>query len=99
MRENLHILVEMARHDPAVIMGFLLIGTFAVLFIHIELKMREVGYKPNPFTRPSEYHALPFEYLRIRVKHGWSPWPAYLIWPCLAFGVALLVFGVAHLPD
>jgi hypothetical protein len=99
MGENLHMVLEVARHDPALVLGFLLVALYAALFIHIELKMREAGYKPNPFTHAIEYHGLPLEYLRIRQKYGWSPWPAYLTWPCLVTGCVLVILGVVWLPN
>jgi hypothetical protein len=87
----------MARHDPWVIGGFLLLGMFAVLFFHVQVKMREIGYKTIPlFAKASDWE-LPRLYLRVRTKHNWSPWPVYLMWPCLAFGLFLLVFGFFRL--
>jgi len=95
----MHMLLEMARHDPAAVLGFLLLGAYSILFIHIQFKMRDAGYDAYPLLwRPKDW-GLPFEYLKIRAKHGWSPWPAYLVWPCLIAGVILLVFGLFHLPD
>jgi MFS superfamily sulfate permease-like transporter len=37
------------------------------------------------------------QYLKVRSRHGWSPWPAYLLWPCLLAGVFSLVFGLFRL--
>jgi hypothetical protein len=89
----------MARHDPLVILGFLLIGAFSVLFVHIQFKMREAGYRTYPLvSRPSDWR-LPAEYLRIAKKRGWSPWPVYLMWPCLIVGIVLLIVGVSRLSD
>jgi len=84
----------MARHDPLVILGFLLIGAFAVLFFHVQFKMREAGWSAyTVFVSPQKL-SLPIEYLKIRKQRGWSPWPAYLILPCLLAGIVLLVVGV-----
>jgi hypothetical protein len=89
----------MLRHNPAPGFGFVLLFTFAVLFAHIQFKIREVGYQTYPmFARPRDC-GLPMEYLKVRAKYGWSPWPAYLVWPCLAAGIILLVAGVMHLAD
>jgi hypothetical protein len=99
MRDNLRILAEMTRHDPRVVMGFLLIGTFSVLFVHIQFKMRSVGYKTYPMvSRPSDW-GLPAEYLKIRSRNGWPPWPVYLLLPCLLLGITALVTGLFLLPD
>ena len=99
MRQSLHLISEVLRDDPGLALGLALVASAVALFIYIELRMRDIGYKPSPFTKPIKYHNLPFEYLRVRARRGWSPWPAYLIWPCLIVGLLLLVFGVAHLPD
>lgn len=93
----MHNVLYMVRHDPLAIVGFLLLGASAVLFVHIQFKMRQVGYKTYPpFARPYDW-TLPLEYLRIRSKHGWSPWPAYLAWPCLGIGILVLVLGLFRL--
>jgi hypothetical protein len=84
--------------DPVAVLGFVLIGAFAVLFIHIQFKMRGIGYKTYPvFSRGLYDLSLPAEYLKVRAKHGWSPWPLYLMWPCLIVGLAALVFGLSRL--
>jgi hypothetical protein len=81
-------------HYPAAIIGFLLILGSAFLFVHVQFKMRSVGYKTYPlFTRPGDY-ALPLEYLKIRSQHGWSRWPVYLILPCFLLGFALVAIGM-----
>lgn len=87
LRENLRAIIEMARHDPPAILEFLLIGAFAVLFFHVQLKMQKVGYKAYDVLVSSRKWRLPAEYLRIRKQWGWSPWPAHLIWPCLLAGI------------
>jgi hypothetical protein len=98
-RENLRVIIDMAQHDPLAILGFLLIATSSVLFIQIQFKMREIGYKTYPmFNRPIDW-ILPAEYLRVRRRQGWSPWPAYLVWPSLVFGMVALVVGLFRLRD
>ncbi len=87
----------MTRHDPAAVLGFAFLGASGVLFIHIQLKMREAGYRTYPGVHGRNDYRLPFEYLRIRAKCGWSAWPAYLVWPCAVAGIILLVFDVFHL--
>jgi hypothetical protein len=97
MRESVHAVLYMARHDPLAILGLLLVCTFAVLFTHVQFKMRAVGYKTYPaFARPYDW-TLPAEYLKVRSKHGWSPWPVYLMWPCLVVGIIILVIGLFRL--
>jgi hypothetical protein len=83
-------------HYSFAVVGFVLIFGSAFLFIHMQFKMRAVGYKTYPlFTRPSDY-ALPLEYLRVRSKYGWSPWLVYLMPTFFLGGVALLLFGVSR---
>jgi hypothetical protein len=99
MHDNVRILFYMTRHHPMVVLGFLLIGTFSVLFVHIQFKMRSIGYKTYPLrSRPSDW-GLPAKYLKVRSQNGWSPWPAYLLWPSLALGLVSLVVGLFHLHD
>jgi hypothetical protein len=61
--------------------------------------MRSIGYNTNPmFTRPSDW-GLPAKYLKVRSEHGWSPWPAYLLWPSLILGIVSLVVGLFRLQN
>jgi hypothetical protein len=99
LQENLRAIVEMARHDPMALLGFLLIGAFAVLFFRVQFKMQKAGYKTYDVFVSSRKYGMPTEYLRIRKQHGWSPWPAYLLWPCLLAGIALLIAGLLRLQD
>jgi hypothetical protein len=57
------------------------------------LKMSQAGIKIAYWRFEGKYK-LPVEYLRVRKERGWSPWPAYPIWPFLALGVAALLGGV-----
>lgn len=99
MTEAFRAFVEMTCDDPMVVLGFALLGTFSVLFVHILFKMRSVGYNTNPlFSRPSDW-ALPAEYLKLRAQHGWSPWPVYLLWPSLILGIGSLVIGLFRLQN
>jgi hypothetical protein len=36
IRENLRAIAYMAKYDPLAILGFVLVGVFAVLFFHIQ---------------------------------------------------------------
>lgn len=90
--QNWQTIVEMARHDPAAVAGFLLIGASSVLFFPIAMKLSRAGHSIS-----ANGLGVPFTYLKVRAKHDWTPWPAYLSWLCLIAGVALLVFGAFHL--
>jgi hypothetical protein len=98
---NFQSIVYMAQHDPAVIAGLLLIGGAGVLFIHIQLKMIRAGYKTSYafFGKPLSMNGwdMPVQYLKLRAKHDWSPWPAYLLVPCVVLGIVVLVFGLFRL--
>ena len=96
-------ITEMLRHDPALVFGFLLVGLSVVLYNHMQMNMVREGYKPSysffmPPVSAKVWTSLT-EYWRVRSKHGWSPWPAYLICPSFFVGVALLFFGMFHLAD
>jgi hypothetical protein len=94
MHESFHIISYMVRHDPLAVGGFVLMCSFSVLFVHVQFKMREIGYKTYPmFSRPSDW-GLPAKYLRVRKQYGWSPWPVYLMLPCLLLGLVALVVGL-----
>ncbi|HXQ24859.1 MAG TPA: hypothetical protein VN822_00485 [Candidatus Acidoferrales bacterium] len=99
MQESAHALFDMAMHDPLAIFGLLLIGAFVVLFTHIQFKMRGIGYKTYPLFARGYDWTLPAEYLKVRRKQGWSPWPAYAMWPCLVLGIVALVAGLFRLFD
>jgi len=96
MRGNLHQALYLVKHDPVAVAGFLLIGGFAVLWFHIQLKMVRAGYKTSGQVLLFGWDT-PMQYLKVRSRHDWSPWPAYLLWPCLLAGVIGLVFGLFRL--
>lgn len=98
--EQIRTIVYFTRHDPAAVIGLLLIGGAGVLFAHIFLNMVRIGYKlPNTFFGIKNLvWTLPAAYLRMcSHEKQWSPWPAYLIWPCGIVGIVLLVIGLFRL--
>ena len=101
MDETYRAIKYMLEHDPSVIVGLLLIGLASFLFMQIQLRMLKLGYKSYTFFRlsPTSKNGwdMPAEYLRVRGKQGWSPWPVYLLWPTLLGGLAALVFGMFRL--
>lgn len=97
--ENLRAIAYMARHDPLPILGFCLLGASGVLYFHMLLKMSRAGFDVNSFWRASFKHKLPSNYLKIGTERGWSPLPAYLIWPCALLGVVALISGLFLLHD
>lgn len=101
MQNEIQALSYMAKHDPAVVAGFLLIGSSSVLYFHVQLKMVRAGYKTSFDVLRGPLSAKGLEtstqYLKVRAKHGWSPWPVYLFLPFLLAGMGLLVFGLFRL--
>lgn len=101
MRNEFQSLSYMVKHDPAVVAGFLLIGSSSLLYIHVQLKMVRAGYKTSldvlrgPLS--AKGLATPAQYLKVHAKQGWSPWPVYLFLPCLLAGIGLLVLGLFRL--
>lgn len=92
MREILSPIVYFWRHDPAAIIGLLFIAGGTFLYFHIQLKMIRAGY-------PLRANALetPAQYLKVYARNGWSPWPAYLLGPCILLGIVLLILGLFRL--
>ena len=76
--------------------GFLLLGLIFVPHNIILRRLRDVGYKTEPFdwTVNGKLN-LPIEYLKIRKQHGWSPWPVYSMALMLLIGVGLILLGLA----
>lgn len=91
----------MVRHDPIVIAGLLLLGTAAILFVHVQLKMIRAGYKTSYifFGKPLSANGwdTPLQYLKVRAKHAWSPWPVYFLAPCAILGILALILGLFRL--
>jgi hypothetical protein len=101
MQNEIQALSYMAKHDPAVVAGWVLLGSSSVLYIHVELKMVSAGYKTSfDFLRgplSSKGLETPTQYLKVHAKHGWSPWPVYLFLPFLLAGIGLFLFGLFRL--
>jgi hypothetical protein len=91
---------SMVRHDPMVVLGFILIGASAVLTFRLYRKLLEVGEDTSHLLMRIPNTAawtVPRVYLKARSKHGWSPWPAYAMWLSLVSGIMLLVAGLFKL--
>jgi hypothetical protein len=102
MQNEIQALSYMAKHDPAAIAGWVLIGCSSVLYFHVELKMVKAGFKTSfdvlrgPLSSKGAFPTFT-QYLKACSKQSWSPWPVYLFVPCLLAGIGLLVFGIFHL--
>jgi hypothetical protein len=101
MQSDIQALLYVAKHDPAVIAGFLLIGSSSLLYIHVQLKMVRAGYITSfdilSGALSKRGREGPAQYLKVCAKESWSPWPVYLFLPCMLGGIGLLVFGLFRL--
>jgi hypothetical protein len=94
MDENFIMIWYMLHKYSLEVSGFMLFGVSGMLLAHIQLKMLKLGHKfPYAKYLTKSNWDIRGEYLRIRSQHGWSPWPAYLIWPAAATGVLFLLLG------
>lgn len=102
MQNEIQALSYMAKHDPAAVAGWVLIGCSSVLYIHVELKMVKARYKTSfdvlrgPLSSKGAFHTFT-QYLEVCGKQRWSPYPVYLFLPCLLVGIGLLLFGLFRL--
>ena len=94
MRENVNIILYVVRHNLLLLSGLGLDAVFLLLLAYIKSKLKDSGYGTAPFFfHPGDWE-LPADYRAVQSKHGWSPWPEYLIWPCLVAGVVSLLVGL-----
>ena len=89
-----HTILYVVRHDPLPVLGFVLIGAGSVMWWHLHLAMVRAGYKTRMFQQLPNDIGLPGRYLKVGMRHGWSAWPAWLVWPCLLFGTVFLIAGL-----
>jgi hypothetical protein len=69
MRESVNSITYMMKHDPWPVLGLILLGAFALFFVHVQLRMREIGHKTYPlFARPSDW-GLPIMYFKVQLIH------------------------------
>ena len=80
-----------------VTIGMLCVCAGVVSDTFVRLRMRDVGYRPVLFRRSAYDYKMPFEYLKVRREHRWSPLPVYVIWPLFIVGFVLLVMGIGRL--
>ncbi len=80
---------------PYLYSGIILLACFAIVHYYLYLRLRDTGYHKTIFD--FLLVEVPVDYLRLRAKYGWSPWPAYLMWPFLLIGAVLFVIGVSRL--
>lgn len=97
MQERFHTLINVLQHNPLAVLAFLLIGVSSALYMYIQLKMIRAGYVSSysflKYTLGWFGQDVPPNYFEIGKKHGWSLWPAFLMWPCFFVGLILLLIA------
>jgi hypothetical protein len=71
--------------------GLLLIAIAGALDFIVRLRLRGVGEKAVFWQGGTLNYG---KYLKQRKQHGWSPWPASLIFPLVLTGLASIVWGL-----
>ena len=94
MTEDTQILVQFARHNPFLllgwVLGFSLIGMAGVLHFYMLRKLVASGYKVQILN--GLIWRLPAAYRKGRNEgQNWPSWPEYLVWPCVIAGIVLLI--------
>ncbi len=74
--------------------GIILMGCSAALHYFLYLSLREAGRNYIAFNW---FWPVLSDYLKLRSKHGWPRWPAYLVVLTLVLGLILFLFGVDKL--
>ena len=91
---NINIILYIVRHNLLSLSGLGLVAVFCYLLAYIKFKLKDSGYaNGSSFFHPRDWE-LPADYREVQSKHGWSPWPEFLIWPCLVAGIVILLFGL-----
>ena len=89
----------MVVHDPMPAIGFALLGAGGTQVYRLYRKMLGVGIDTSNLLLSIPNAALftiPRAYLKARSQHGWSAWPAFAVWACVASGLVLLAAGLAR---
>jgi hypothetical protein len=95
------VIIDMARHAPLVIVGFLLIGLSGWVSFIIYRRLAQSGYKWDAYSEVWPFIStlpLAYLYLRGRKQRGWSAWPAYIVLLSAVGGITPLVVGLFRLP-
>jgi hypothetical protein len=74
--------------------GVLLLGCSAAIVSFLYLRLRDTG---RNYILLKLLTQVLGDYLRVRSQYGWSPWPAYLVWPTAIAGWVLFIVGVTRL--
>ena len=74
--------------------GILLLGSSAALHYFLYLRLRDTGRNYIVFDW---FWAVFSDYLRLRSKNFWSPWPVFLVALMMVAGFALFCIGVFKL--
>lgn len=74
--------------------GVLLLGCSSAIHYFLYLRLRDTGRNYIMFNWLWPVLA---DYLGVRSKYGWSPWPVYLVLLTMVVGLVLLCVGVFRL--
>ena len=91
---------ETSRHDPLLILGFLLLGLSGWQSFVIYRRLAGIGYRWQKYREVWPLiGTMPLVYLHLnaRKQKGWRAWPAYLVWIFAVTGIAALVTGLFRL--
>ena len=90
-----HAIVEMIRHDPLAVFGFLACGLSGVLYFRMLRRLVAVGVHIHAIRGMT--FTVTVAYLRSRSRFGWSASLPYVTWATIGVGIAMLVAGVFRL--
>ena len=94
MRESADFVASTILHNPVLAVGLWLCAASLLLVFEIKSKMMELEHETvHLFPHPADWE-LTAHYLEVRSRHGWSPWPVYLMWSCQVAGVLTLLVGL-----
>ena len=99
---DVNAIIEIAHHDPLVILGFILIGLSGWPSFVIYRRLAQSGYKWEGYRKAWPLITtvpLAYLYLRERKQRGWSAWLAYTVWLSTVAGITALVVGLFRLPS
>jgi hypothetical protein len=97
MEGSFRALVNILLRNRLATLGFLLIGASSAMYVYVQVKLlrsRHISlYRSFKYTLGWFGRDAPPNYFEIGRKHGWSPWPAFLMWPCFFVGLILLLIA------
>lgn len=90
-------ILEMIWHDPLLIVAFLFLSLNLFFSTLVFLKLIRAGCATDYLSVCRLMLTAPLSYLRVRHTHGWSAWPAHMIWVSAILGMCTLFAGLFRL--